>query len=221
MKFGGAQPLIMQNKKLIRFVQSLVLLPITTISLPLGDLPKEANDFITNPQIVFAQKLNRENSLLALSKEAEAKATILKMKADAIDTYFRKYHMPLEGFGMKMVQEAEKNDIDWRLLAAISARESTGGIHACKKVSFNPFGWGSCKIGFDSYDKAIETVAKNLGGNNPNTAHHYGDKNTKEILQKYNPPSIVAKYADQVIKIMHEIGPEEVIEEINIPSVNA
>ena len=126
------------------------------------------------------------------------------------DAYFKKYNMPLEGTGLKMVEEAEKNDLDWRLVAAISVRESTGGKYDCVKVANNPFGWGSCKIGFKTIEDAIEIVAKNLGGNNPNTAHHYSGKNTKQILQKYNPPSVVPKYADQVMSIMNNIGTEEI-----------
>ncbi len=114
--------------------------------------------------------------------------------------------MPLYGYGAKMIEEANKNDLDWRLLPAIAVRESTGGKFACKKVKFNPFGWGSCKIGFNSYDNAIETVAKNLGGNNPRTKMHYEDKTTEEILKAYNPPSIVPKYVPQVLKIMENIG---------------
>ena len=35
--------------------------------------------------------------------------------------------MPLLGLGKKMVIEAEKNNLDWRLLPAISVIESTGG----------------------------------------------------------------------------------------------
>ena len=35
--------------------------------------------------------------------------------------------MPLFGMGMKMCKEAEKNELDWRLLPAIAVRESTGG----------------------------------------------------------------------------------------------
>ena len=119
--------------------------------------------------------------------------------------------MPLEGMGKKMVEESIKNDLDWRLLAAISVRESTGGKFDCVKVSYNPFGWGSCKIGFDSNEDAIETVAKNLGGNNPNTARHYSGKTTREILKAYNPPSIVPKYVDQVISIMNEIGDKDLV----------
>jgi hypothetical protein len=48
----------------------------------------------------------------------------------------------------------------------------------------------------------------NLGGNNPNTAKHYDEKTTKQILRAYNPPSIVPRYAEQVISIMNAIGDE-------------
>ena len=123
--------------------------------------------------------------------------------------------MPLLGMGMKMVEEAEKNNLDWRLLPAIAVRESTGGKFECKKVSNNPFGWGSCKIGFDSNEEAIETVARNLGGNNPNTEKHYDNKTTKQILRAYNPPSIVLRYAEQVISIMNAIGPEDMTLAVN------
>jgi hypothetical protein len=133
----------------------------------------------------------------------------LKLEADAIDAYFAAHDMPLKGTGLKMAQEAEANDIDWRLLPAISVRESTGGKFDCKKAENNPFGWGSCKIGFKSLDKAIETVAMNLGGNNPKTASYYDNKTTKQILNSYNPPSIVPRYTQQVIAIMNNIGNED------------
>ena len=166
---------------------------------------------INNTEIsqgVLAQKFNTTiNGALADNQQAvDPEVLARQAKADAIDAYFKKYDMPLEGMGMKMVLEAEKNDIDWRLLPAIAVRESTGGQFACKKVDNNPFGWGSCKIGFDSLDGAIETVAQNLGGNNPKTARHYDNKTTKQILRAYNPPSIVPRYAEQVMTIMDTIG---------------
>ena len=55
-------------------------------------------------------------------------------------------------------------------------------------------------------------MAKNLGGNNPKTAKHYDNKSTKEILCAYNPPSIIPKYAEQVISIMKDIGDEDLVE---------
>lgn len=207
----------MQNKKIIRFVESLVLLPITTISLPLGNVSKDNTEIVKTPQIAFIQKLNTEaDDLSSLNQEIDQKAQILKIKGDAIDAYFKKYDMPLFGKGMKLAEEAEKNGLDWRLLAGISVIESTGGKFACKKVPNNPFGWGSCKkgFGFETMDKAIETIAEHLGGNRESTAHHYEGKNTKEILQKYNPPSIVPNYANKVMSVMDDIGEEEITLEV-------
>ncbi|MFA6301166.1 MAG: glucosaminidase domain-containing protein [Candidatus Paceibacterota bacterium] len=194
----------MKNNNLIRFVQSLVLLPVMTVSF--GNVHN-----IGIPQNALVQQLNiAVNGTLALNQAFDPETESLKAKAEAIDAYFREHNMPLEGTGMKMAEEAEKNGLDWRLLAAISVRESTGGKHDCQKVSNNAFGWGSCKIGFKSNEAAIETVARNLGGNNPNTARHYEDKTTKEILQAYNPPSIVKKYAEQVMSIMNDIGDADI-----------
>ena len=48
------------------------------------------------------------------------------------------------------------------------------------------------KLVLNPLKKAIEIVAKNLGGNNPNTERHYADKTTDQILRAYNPPSISA-----------------------------
>jgi hypothetical protein len=131
------------------------------------------------------------------------------VRAQKIDQYFADRDMPLAGYGQKMVEVADKNDIDWRLIPALSVRESTGGKHACKKATFSPFGWGSCKISFKSYDHAIEVLGKNLGGNNPNTSHHYSDKDVEGILKTYNPPKVVPQYASQVMKIMDDIEDTE------------
>jgi hypothetical protein len=102
--------------------------------------------------------------------------------------------------GQKMVQEEDKNGIDWRLLPAIAVKESSGGLHMCRN---NPFGWASCKIEFESVDEAIETVARNLGGNNPRTKAYYsGD--TRAKLQSYNG-TVEPAYPGRVIAIMEKI----------------
>ncbi len=178
--------------------------------MPVGAPTQAAVVSVPNaPFISFEQHSKTGNmGISAIDREIEGR----KAKAEAIDTYFKDHGMPLAGTGMKMVLEAEKNDLDWRLLPAIAVRESTGGKFACKKVTFSSFGWGSCKINFKSHDHAIETVARNLGGNNPKTSHHYDEKTTKEILQAYNPPSIVPRYAEQVMSIMESIGREDKVE---------
>lgn len=197
----------MQNKKLIRFVESFVLLPIISISGPVTAVSVVAPGAITAPLMFSTHQVDiKLNGALALSRVENIEELKRQAKADAIDNYFNLREMPLAGMGMKMVLEAEKNNLDWRLIPAIAVRESTGGKNECKKVSNNPFGWASCKVGFDSNEHAIETIAHNLGGNNPNTAYHYDEKTTKQILHAYNPPSIVPRYAEQVISIMNAIG---------------
>jgi len=203
----------MKKNNLIRFLQSLVFLPVITIALPFGTAYNTGiNSGIS--QNILAQQLNSSsfgtlaiNQVVDLKEELNERVKI--QKAESIDAYFAERDMPLEGTGMKMVEEAEKNGLDWRLLPAIAIRESTGGKNDCKKVSNNAFGWGSCKIGFKSNEEAIEVVARNLGGNNPKTAHHYDEKTTKGILHAYNPPSIVPRYAEQVMSIMKNIGNED------------
>ncbi len=192
-------------------MESLILLPIVTMSGSASTMPNTGLVNKDSSPVVFLQKQNTEGlSLFALNQAVDEDAHLRKIKAEAIDAYFKEKDMPLEGFGMKMVLEAEKNDLDWRLIAAIAVRESTGGKFECKKVENNAFGWGSCKIGFKSNDEAIETVARNLGGNNPKTAHHYDNKTTLQILRAYNPPSVVPKYGEQVIKIMDTIGEADI-----------
>jgi len=177
--------------------------------MPIGDITKTNLNITSTPYAVLSQKENIEPSgLLAFNQALDQKARVLEAQAKAIDAYFKKYDMPLAGTGMIMALEAEKNGLDWRLLPAIAVRESTGGKHACKKVKNSFFGWGSCKINFESKEEAIEAVARNIGGNDEDTDHHYAGKTTEQILNKYNPPSIVPNYTKQVIKIMNDIGDE-------------
>ncbi len=223
----------MKKNNLIRFAQTLFFLPFVAGTVSLGGVLDSSSPAREPVPIVFAEKdiyLNeyRDDSrqvfvsdevgiegsgVLAFSLVMDQRARDLDLKlkkAKLIDDYFGLRGMPMKGTGMRMVEEAERNGLDWRLLPAIAVRESTGGKFECAKVPNNPFGWGSCRIGFSSYEEAIETLARNLGGNNPNTQEHYEDKSTKDILRAYNPPSVIPRYAEQVMSIMRAIGNEDI-----------
>ncbi len=187
------------NKKTIKFLQSFVAIPLIAASMPF-------NGIVATPATIAV--LNQENSVTEISLITTEEMEVRKERAEAIDTYFENIKAPLAGYGMKFVIEAELHDIDWRLLPAIAMAESTGGIHACKKVPNSVFGYGSCKFGFKSIDESIETVAKSLGGNNPKTAKYYADKTTEQILKTYNPDHIAPGYSKKVMNIMAKIGPE-------------
>lgn len=171
----------MKNKT-IQFARGLVLIPFLTTGSPLAMFN---SNFAT-----FNNKVTQEI--------ADVPQVVSSSHAEKIDSYFAKRGMPLEGYGEKLVAVAEENDLDWRLLPAIAIKESTGGKFACYN---NPFGWGSCKIKFKNFDSAIETVAMNLGGNNPKTERYYKDTTIDEKLHHYNG-SVIPEYPGEILEFM-------------------
>ncbi len=119
-------------------------------------------------------------------------------KAKRLDDYFAQRSMPLSGYGIEFVHAANKYGLDWRLIAAIGVRESSGGKHL---MNNNPFGWGSAKIKFADFSEAIDVVSSNLGGFNPNTARYYKNADTKKKLWYYNG-TVLRSYPAEVIDIM-------------------
>lgn len=89
------------------------------------------------------------------------------IRVATIQAFLDHYNSPLASHAAHFVDEAEKYDIDWRLVAAIAGTESTFG----KRVpynSHNAWGWGiptgaSSGIGFDSWEEGISAVSKGLG----------------------------------------------------------
>jgi hypothetical protein len=126
--------------------------------------------FDTIHSTIFAADLNGDQNL---DSDEDIK------KAQRLDAYFYKRDMPLAGYGIEFVRAANKYNVDWRLIAAIGVRESSGGKHM---MNNNPFGWGSAKIKFDDFSEAIDVVTSNLGGFNPNTARYYKNADTKKKL---------------------------------------
>lgn len=168
------------KKQTIQFARGLVLIPFLTTGSPLA---------MFNSDFAF-KNFAQVSKTSVLDEQAE--------HAKKIDAYFAKRSMPLEGYGAKLAKAAEDNNLDWRLLPAIAIKESTGGKFACHN---NPFGWGSCKIKFKSFDEAIVTVGMNLGGNNPKTERYYKDKTTIEKLHHYNN-SVVPTYTGEILEFM-------------------
>lgn len=158
--------------------------------------------------LVFNKEKQANNSYIMnfvwnKNTEPEVTAEDIKLqedlaKAARIDAYFEKRNMPLAGYGMEFVIAAEKYDIDWRLLPAIGVRESSGGLHL---MNNNPFGWGSAKIKFTDFSEAIDVVAMNLGGGNPNTARYYKEADTQKKLWYYNG-TVMPSYPGEVMDIM-------------------
>ena len=118
-----------------------------------------------------------------------------------LENFFAFYDSP---FGEKEIEAflsaADQNQLDWRLLPAITGMESTFG-QFLPKNSFNPFGWGiyDNKITrFKSYQEAIQTVAEGIGQKYP--------KEIPQIAYIYCPPNAnlwtnqVTFYMDKIEK---------------------
>lgn len=138
----------------------------------------------------------------------------VEQRAAKIDAFYaKKGNLPLTGQGIAFVTYADKYGLDWRLVAAKGFIESTGAKFACRNDKYNAFGWGSCRgEKFDSFEDSIETVTRNLSGNNPNTASYYKDKTVDEIIDAYNPPSVRANYKKLIKGTMASIDKMEVPE---------
>ncbi|MDE2030920.1 MAG: glucosaminidase domain-containing protein [Patescibacteria group bacterium] len=190
----------MNKQKLTWFLQSFVAIPMVIATSPLTSLTPSVSPTVAPSHIIAPN----EASVITTQE-----TKIREKHAEEIDKFLASYHSPLTGLGMKFVTEAEKNNIDYRLLVAIAGRESTFGLNSCKGATNSFLGYGSCKINFKSPEEAIERVSASLGGNNENTKIHYAGKNTVQILRNYN--SIIPNYPEEVIEIMKSIDNTEKI----------
>ena len=124
---------------------------------------------------------------------------VLDNRAEKLDTYFRSKEMPISGSGKYFIREADEHGLDWKLLAAISVQESSGGKRM-PEGSYNAFGWNSGNYTFDNFENAIEYISDKF-----ENGKYYIGKDTLGILKTYNPPSVNKNYPNEVINIMKNI----------------
>jgi len=145
----------------------------------LGEI-SDKKDNSKNYQFTASYKADLSDGYTAEIKPGDARAANLK-------SFFRKHNSVLYDYADKIVEVSDKYKFDYRLLPAIAMQES----NLCRVIpedSYNCWGWGiygATVTKFDSYDDAIETVAKGI-------KDHYIDEGlvtASAIMQKYTPPS--------------------------------
>ena len=185
----------MSTYNVSRSLQSFVALPILATNLLFAPLAQFNQ--IPPAAVSVTGENGPLNVVVSDNQQKVHDEEVSKVKA-----YFADKNLPMADHAEELVDQAEKNHIDWTLLAGVSMIESTG----CKfERNNNCFGWGSAKIKFSSIDEGIAVVAENLGGNNPDTAKWYKGRTTEEILRTYNPPYVVSDYAQKVKSVMQDI----------------
>ena len=142
--------------------------------------PKEALA-TNNPNInIFA-------ALPANMPSVEASIGTGDARVDIIKAYLRKYNSPLYPYAEYIVNVADDNDLDFRLITAIAQQES----NLCKVIpegTYNCWGWGIHSrgtLGFSSFEEGIRVVSEGI-------KRDYIDEGLTtppEIMSKYTPLS--------------------------------
>lgn len=126
-------------------------------------------------------------------------------RAKIVEDFFKGYNAPLAKHSQTFIQVADKYNLNWKLLPAISMQESNGGKRVIKD-SFNPFGYGiygGLVTKFPSWEEAIERVGRGLKEDYINQ----GLKTPYQIMAKYTPPSLAkdGAWAKGVSSFMEEL----------------
>jgi hypothetical protein len=132
---------------------------------------------------------------VGLARAANAPAQPADERRMKLQTFFESYQCPAPYYVEDYLREADKNAIDYRLLPAISVRESTCGRYARLN---NHWGWDSARSGFASVKAGIRYLARTLA-----LGPKYKDKTVDGKLKIYNPN---LQYVAEVMHLMDEIS---------------
>lgn len=172
----------MKNTKILKtFVFSLIIAFVLILS---SETP------------VFAQtKLARPSAALDVDMEAP------DPRVKTLETFLAQYNSPFADNADIFVREADKYDLDWKFLVAISGVESTFG-QAYPEGSFNAWGWGiygTNRHGFLSWEDAVTTISREL-------RERYMDKwGAKDVYEIGNYYAASPTWASRVTFFMSKI----------------
>ncbi len=148
--------------------------------------------FVANP--VSASNFVAENSA-ELSADEPKK---IDYRVQKLRTYLERLSSPLSESAEYFIESADKNNLDWRFVPAISGVESTFGKRIPQN-SYNAYGWANGKYKFESWEDSIQTVSVSLR----EKYIYKGAITIDQIARRYAPPS--DSWAWKVKFFMNEI----------------
>jgi len=123
--------------------------------------------FILTAALIIPQSARAQEKASASSASIQI-PTVTKQgldnRAKILEKYLESKDSPLAPYSKEFVLDADKYNLDWRLVAAISGVESTFG-QAIPAYSYNGWGWGvygDNVIRFKSWPDGIDTVSQGL-----------------------------------------------------------
>lgn len=111
--------------------------------------------------LIKADSVSADISVSETSGELRKNIDSKDIRVIKLSKFFESYNSPLAVYADKFVIYADKYNLDWRLVAAISGVESTFG----KQIpygSYNAYGWAGGNFRFASWENSIQIVSKSL-----------------------------------------------------------
>ena len=117
-----------------------------------------------SPKTAFASDKTSVQSAYLAGPEPMPAKSVYDNRAKILKLYLERYNSPLAEHADTFIAEADKHNLDWKMVAAISGVESGFGL-AIPPYSYNGWGfnvYGNNVRGFASWDDGIEVVSKAL-----------------------------------------------------------
>jgi len=164
---------------------------------------------ISNPKVIYSSQGGKTAPMLyklfsgnlKTQETSKMEFSTSDPRAVIVKQFFTKHKAPLANYASTIVSEADKYNIDWRLVPAIGMCESNGGKNI-PKDSFNAWGWAASEQDLEektgaynnlSWEHGIARVSKGLATGyyhliNPADGIEFNE--IWEIMKKYTPPSV-------------------------------
>jgi hypothetical protein len=113
------------------------------------------------PQKAYAQSATDSSTN---TQSPNLKQIGLDSRVKILTNFLKQYDSPLTPYASDFVEMADRYNLDWKLVAAISGVESTFGKEI-PPASFNAWGWGvygDNVTRFNSWDEGISTISEGL-----------------------------------------------------------
>lgn len=105
-------------------------------------------------------------------------------RVENLKRFLEKYNSPLASYAQEFVTYADENNLDYRLVPAITGVESTFGKNIPEN-SYNAYGWANGVYKFTSWEDSISHVSMTLKSKYIDR----GVDSISEIARVYAPPS--------------------------------
>lgn len=116
-------------------------------------------------------------------------------RTSEVSGFMLKHQCPKPYYIKEYLNAADKYNLDYRLLPAISIQESSCGRH----YRFNNYwGWNSARTGFESVQYGIDFVTGQLS-----EGHYYKNKTITQKLKTYNSEN--PEYYKEVLHLMDQM----------------